>query len=591
MTTPESLEAMLVSVRVPHRELFSSLRVVVIDEVHAFAGDDRGWHLLALLERLSRLAGRPLQRVGLSATVGNPDTLLSWLQGSNRDRAPGVVVNSTVTSSSAGVAPDLQLDYVGSIDNAATVVAALHRGEKRLVFADSRRTVEALAVRLRRLGVATFVSHSSLARDERHRAEQAFKEARDCVIVSTSTLELGIDVGDLDRVVQIGAPRTVASLLQRLGRTGRRPDRFRNVLLLATTDDELLQAAGLLRLLGEGYVEPVVAPPAPLHLLAQQIVALCLQEGQVGDTTWVEWLEGSWTGTGEQRGALLRWLCESGHLDSESGMLFVGPAAERRFGRRNFLELLSVFTADPQFTVLHGRAEVGTVDPMMFTRRVEGPRILALAGRSWLVTHVEWRRQRAFVEPTDLQGSSRWFGLPQPLSFALTDSVRRVVVDGTLQGATLSRRASSRLGLVRAKFASCVDPESSILAAGDGEGCRWWTWAGARANAVLLAGLGEVAPDMVEHAERLDNRFLRLASSISVRQLGTALRTMLQRYGDDLSSVVAEISDEAVRQLKFSELLPPDVAAATLSARGADWAGAAAVARRTIRASGRVRAP
>jgi ATP-dependent Lhr-like helicase len=89
LTTPESLEAMLVSTKVTPRALFAGLRAVVIDEVHAFAGDDRGWHLLAVLERLSRLAGRPVQRVGLSATIGNPPELLEWLQGSNRDRAPG----------------------------------------------------------------------------------------------------------------------------------------------------------------------------------------------------------------------------------------------------------------------------------------------------------------------------------------------------------------------------------------------------------------------------------------------------------------------------------------------------------------------
>jgi ATP-dependent Lhr-like helicase len=91
LTTPESLEAMLISTRVDPRELFARVRAVVVDEVHAFAGDDRGWHLLAVLERLTRLAGRPLQRVGLSATVGNPAELLRWLQGSNADTRPATV--------------------------------------------------------------------------------------------------------------------------------------------------------------------------------------------------------------------------------------------------------------------------------------------------------------------------------------------------------------------------------------------------------------------------------------------------------------------------------------------------------------------
>ncbi|GAB3942640.1 hypothetical protein GCM10027614_30030 [Micromonospora vulcania] len=112
---------------------------------------------------------------------------------------------------------------MGSLVNAAAVIAGLHQGEKRLVFCESRQTVEELGQLLRAHGVTTFLSHASLSMDERRRAEQAFTESRDCVIVSTSTLELGIDVGDLDRVIQIDAPATVASFLQRLGRTGRRP--------------------------------------------------------------------------------------------------------------------------------------------------------------------------------------------------------------------------------------------------------------------------------------------------------------------------------------------------------------------------------
>lgn len=260
LTTPESLEAMLVSATVDPRVLLGEVRAVVVDEVHAFAGDDRGWHLLAVLERVARLAGQPLQRVGLSATVGNAEALLGWLQGSGQATRTRSLVNP---AAEAAVPPELALDYVGSLANAAKVIAAFHRGEKRLVFAETRASVEEVAVHLRGLGVATFVSHSSLAAGERRRAEQAFAEARDCAIVSTSTLELGIDVGDLDRVVQVGAPGSVAAFLQRLGRAGRRVGSSRNVLFLATTEEELVGAAALLSLWADDYVEPVLPPPGP----------------------------------------------------------------------------------------------------------------------------------------------------------------------------------------------------------------------------------------------------------------------------------------------------------------------------------------
>jgi ATP-dependent Lhr-like helicase len=178
LTTPESLEAMLISVKVDPARLFSDLRAVVIDEVHAFGSDDRGWHLLAVLERLSRIAGHPVQRIGLSATIGNPADLLGWLQGSGRAVRPAEVVGPGLAV--AGLAPpgEVELDYVGSVANAAQVIASLHRGEKRLVFCDSRQLVEEIGAALRGLGVAAFLSHASLSADERHLSEQAFAEAR-----------------------------------------------------------------------------------------------------------------------------------------------------------------------------------------------------------------------------------------------------------------------------------------------------------------------------------------------------------------------------------------------------------------------------
>lgn len=579
LTTPESLESMLVSTLLKPDELFADLRTVVVDEVHAFAGDDRGWHLLAVLERLARVAGRPVQRVGLSATVGNPEDLLSWLQGSGFGARSARVVAPAVESAQV---PELQLDYVASLPNAATVVAALHQGEKRLVFADSRRTVESLAVTLRGRGTDTYVSHSSLSVGERSRSETAFAEGRDCVIVSTSTLELGIDVGDLDRVMQVGAPRTVASFLQRLGRTGRRAGTARSMLFLATNDDELLRGAALLQLWSEGYVEPVVAPPTPRHVLAQQLLALCLQHGRVGSSTWDEPLRELPLASAQERSEIARWLISNGHLDSDSGMLFVGPAAERRYGRKNFLELLSVFTSDPEFAVLHGRVDIGSVDPLVLTRKVDGPRAISLAGRAWKVTYIDWKRHRAYVEPSDKAGISRWSSAPQPLSYELTDGVRRVLLGAEAAGVSLSKRAIRQLASVRAERASTVDDSCSVVAASDNGQLRWWTWAGARANSVLATALAAVDITLVDQTDRFDNRYVRLRGDASARVVHAALRTAKANFGAGLAGIAPSVSEEALKQLKFAELLPPAMAMETLAARGADYAGASLVAARAV---------
>src|SRR5262249_35474117 len=215
---------------------------------------------------------------------------------------------------------------------------------------------------LRSLGVTTFVTHSSLSQEERRQAEEAFAGRDDCVIVATSVLELGIDVGDLHRVIQIDAPATVSSFLQRMGRTGRRPGTSRNCLFLATDDDSLLRAAALVGLWSEGYVDPVVPPPEPYHIFAQQVMALCLQERGLGRRDWPAWLRDVAAFSAMPPGraqAVLDWMVTEKILSEDEGLLWLGRKGEKEFGRKNFLELFSVFTSPPLFVVRHGRQELG----------------------------------------------------------------------------------------------------------------------------------------------------------------------------------------------------------------------------------------
>jgi ATP-dependent Lhr-like helicase len=608
LTTPESLESMLVSVKVDHYRLFSALRAVVIDETHAFAGDDRGWHLLAVLERLTRVAGRPLQRIGLSATVGNPAELLSWLQGSSAGHRPARVIAPeidlpavapaspgnaapgapasplapeppeptapTAPSTSPAVNPsttgtpspppgDVQLDFVGSVGNAARVIAALHRGEKRLVFCDSRRLVEELGAALLARGVTTFLSHASLSLDERRRAEQAFPDSRDCVIVATSTLELGVDVGDLDRVIQINAPATVASFLQRIGRSGRRPGTTRNCLFLALDHGGLLGAAGLLLLWSRGWVEPVMPPPEPRHIVAQQILALCLQEHQVGENLWPDWWDGL-AGFGAPARPIISHLLREGFLESDGGMLFIGPQAELRFGRRHFMELTTAFTAMPQFTVLNGGQEIGRTDPALLTARVAGPRLLLLAGHSWRVTWTDWKRRRCFVEPADSGGKARWI-LPGSAgaSFTLSRAIRDVLL-GTDPPVRLTTRAIAALHEAREAAPNMVHPAGTVINREPSGDVRWWTWAGLRANATLIATLSGIA----DTAQRPADSYIRLRGDLTPQDWKTALD------GAGEQMCLPLVDDKAVDGLKFSTALPRPLAEATLAQRLADLHGA-----------------
>ncbi|MFE3449923.1 DEAD/DEAH box helicase [Nonomuraea sp. NPDC059194] len=572
LTTPESLEAMLIGVKTDHEHLLGQVRAVVVDEVHAFAGDDRGWHLLAVLERLERVTGRRIQRVGLSATVGNPDHLLTWLQGAGAGKRNGRVVAPELTASTA--TGEVELDYVGSLENAAKLIATLHRGEKRLVFCDSRRQVEQLGAALRAREVTVFLSHASLSVEERARSEQAFAEARDCVIVATSTLELGIDVGDLDRVIQIDSPSTVASFLQRIGRTGRRAGSVRNCLFLATRKDTLLQAAGLLLLWGRGWVEPVIPPPEPRHLVGQQLLAVTLQQLKIGDQLWAE----EWNGLApfdRSAAPILNHLLDEGYLNEDSGLLFIGLEAEKRFGRRHFIELTASFTAPPQFTVLSGRQEIGQTDTSVLTEQREGPRLLLLGGRSWRVNFIDWTRRRVFVEPADRGGVAKWTSSGiSGLSFALTRAMREVLL-GSDPPVALTRRAQACLVDWREEEAPGVVHPGGTLITRTGDEVRWWTWAGYRANATLAATLSSIA----DPVQRPTDFSIRLREDLTPASWQRARESV----GGGRLLVLPDVDRRAVNGLKFAAVLPERLAIATVAARLADIDGARTVLAETAR--------
>jgi len=563
LTTPESIEVMLTSTAIDHKGLLGQIRAVIVDELHAFAGDDRGWHLLGVLERIRRLRGRIIQRIGLSATIGNPEELLRWLtcraEEPQRVVCPEIVANDGV---------DVQLDFVGSIANAALVISRLHRGEKRLVFLDSRAKAEELGTELRDLGIRTFVTHSSLSREQRLQAERVFSSESDCVIVATSVLELGVDVGDLDRVIQIDSPSTVASFLQRMGRTGRRPNCARNCLFLATDDLPLLQAAAIIRLWSAGFVEPVSPPPEPYHVLAQQMFSLVRQESRLTRADWGQWLDqvfrdcciASAIDTIAQHALDSQLLCE------DNAVLLLGPVAERLFGRRNFMNLLSVITSQPLFHVRYGRTSLGFVHPLSFAGRPTQPVVLSLGGRSWRISHIEWSKKTAYVEPCKDHGRSRWAGESMPLSPRLCAEIKHVL-ENSQEDAFWSRRSGDRIAELRRELPFAASRGTCIVS---GQQSRtWWTFAGLATNQTLANMLIGYLGRLV----RANNLFIQLPGECPLSDLQQAIADAAKLEEVD-PSVWAERGGEL---LKFSELLPSDLLTRTMIARLSNIDGARAI--------------
>jgi ATP-dependent Lhr-like helicase len=549
LTTPESLEGMLIGTSTDKVRMFANLKAVVIDEVHAFAGDDRGWHLLSVLSRLSVLAGRPLQRLGLSATVGNPQELADWLNVGVQ--APHPVIRPT---GSTPVIPDVQLDFVGSPANAAKVISLLHRGEKRLVFTDSRARAEEVGALLQGAGVRAFVTHSSLSKDVRTQTERAFAEEKDCVIVATSALELGIDIGDLDRVIQIDAPTRVASFLQRMGRTGRRNGTVPNCLFLATSEDGLERAAGLIHLWETGHVEPVIPPPLPYHLLAQQMMALALQTGGLKRDDWSRWLAhvpGMLQLPAEDIAVLTEYLVSSGIFRDDHGLLWFDEAGEKTFGRKHFLELVSVFTSQPVLEVLHGRSVLATLDQLTFSIdngmaiQQGRPTILTLGGRHWAVTEVDWKRRQVFVKHAPDSGKTRWAGAGQDIGRPFAEA-ERAVLTGDAVNPRWSKRTVEKMATVRERY-QAIGPEG-VLTQVSGDLITIWTFAGTKLNRLIATQL-----DPTLETTAFDHRVVRLRQSMNVD-------AFLPRWSDACAAVAAGAqvipTDQQCEAIKFNEAVP-----------------------------------
>ncbi|HLX41914.1 MAG TPA: DEAD/DEAH box helicase [Bryobacteraceae bacterium] len=274
VTTPESL-FILLTAEGP-RKMLKSVRGVIVDEIHAIADDKRGSHLALSIARLEALTGAHLQKIGLSATV-------SPIQDVARFLSPGAKIVQVGHRRAMELAVEVPRDELGPVASTEMWgeiydrLAELARENRTtLVFVNTRRLSERVAHHLgERLGEnAVLPHHGSLSRQLRLDAEQKLKSGQLRAVVATASLELGIDIGTVDLVCQIGSPRSIAVALQRIGRAGHWVGALPKGRLFATTRDELIECAALVRAIRSGELDAIEIPPAPLDILAQQIVAM-----------------------------------------------------------------------------------------------------------------------------------------------------------------------------------------------------------------------------------------------------------------------------------------------------------------------------
>jgi ATP-dependent Lhr-like helicase len=376
------------------------------------------------------------------------------------------------------------------------------------------------------------------------------------VIVATSTLELGIDVGDLDRVIQVGAPRTVASLLQRMGRTGRRAGTIRNCLFLATNEMELLQALALVRLLREDWVEPLVAPGQPVNLVAQQALARILAESRLGRSNW----PGSLRPVGtlaklspELYEVALAWMLEKGILVEDRGILSMGPAGESEYGRRNFMEVTSLFLTEPLLAVRWGQRDLGAIDPSSLATRDDRRPTILLGGKAWGVGDIDWKRRIVWVEPADESGQSRWAGAGAALSIEVCHAIRSVLADPQPLADCLTKRGVEKLGEVRDGQWWVRDGTTTVVADGS------------RANRSLARSL-DAAGEATSSCDDLSIGLLNRVSASRVREVTASI---------DVHALGADKDRRRLDAVKFATCLPKVEIERMLEARDLDPVGVA----------------
>src|ERR1700722_19367086 len=415
VTTPESLYILLTAGK--SREVLRTVEAVIVDEIHAVADDKRGAHLALSLERLDHLTGKALTRIGLSATQKPIELVAHFLGGSARSDPVIVQVGHRRELDLAIEVPGSELGPVasnemwGEIYDRLAALATEHRST--LIFVNTRRLAERVAHHLgERLGQeAVATHHGSLSRKLRLAAEKKLKAGEIRALVATASLELGIDIGSVDLVCQIGSPRSISVGLQRIGRAGHWRGAVPKGRIFATTRDDLLECAALVRAIRQGDLDRIAVPETPLDILAQQIVAMCAAEDWSEDELFQsvrraypfrnlarndfdEIVEMLSEGIASARGRYAAYL----HRDRVNGMV-----RARRGSRLAAITSGGAIPENSLYTVIAQPESivVGTVDEDFAVESMAGD-IMLLGNTSWRIRRVE--AGRVLVE--DAQGAS-----------------------------------------------------------------------------------------------------------------------------------------------------------------------------------------
>ena len=435
VTTPETLQAILPGKRM--REHLKGVRWVVVDEVHELATDERGVQLSIALERLGYLTGRAFQRIGLSATVGEEEKVGKFLAGTGRP--------VTVAKSEELRQVDIQLEYVPPNAEDAkdaekfglpqTTIARAKRigdliAEKKstLVFTNTREQAEAVGSQLHALkpSLPVRVHHGSLSREIREEVEGAFHNGSLKGVICTSSLELGMDIGKVEFIVQCMSPRMSTRLIQRIGRSGHTLGGLAQGIIIGAWADDLLEAAVLASNAKASRIEKTIIHDKALDVLSHQIagISLDLKRAKLEDVYRI--VQGAYPFrdfTGEELHEFVKFLSSMGI------MRLIDDVISARFPRtfRYYYENLSVIPDVKRFDVFDffRKRRIGTLDQGFVARKCKGGTVFIIHGQTWKIINVNEEKLTVEVEPTapTLDAIPSWEGEIIPVSFETAQEV------------------------------------------------------------------------------------------------------------------------------------------------------------------------
>jgi ATP-dependent helicase Lhr and Lhr-like helicase len=498
LTTPESLDVMLASQSIDQNDYFSDVKSIIIDEAHYFAKDSRGAQLASALERVQKYAGQTIQRIGLSATVGDPTTVSSWLSGSGAE---------TILIKAGGRHRNVEISHIfidehedDYMDRLESTLSKLTEKGKTIIFSNSKKEVESTARMLGKNGRKVMVHHGSVSKLLREEFEESMREdPDDAVISATSTLELGIDIGDLQQVIQRDNLPSVNSFLQRIGRAGRKSGKAFISLISSSMENFVLNIAMSTLGLRDGYNEPLRPSRKRYDILLQQLLMEILRNSGICADSFFKKVGKTYSFRDiSQRdfGDLIRYWVDKEFLQFVDSTLIIGPVFEKKYGGRNYMELYSVFDVNENYTVYFNEEEIGLLEGWFALRLKPDESVFLLAGRKWLVEDIVSEFKIIKVKPAKDALPPTWRG-GSYFSVELEVARRyKEIVEGTYDlNKIITPEALKILDQYRKKLSSTPIPEGYIGISKINKKILIETYAGSMINSIISFILEDAFPE------------------------------------------------------------------------------------------------